>query len=163
MFIQESVSSCFVCWGLPWPPEERSPVIGELTCSVPPRIMNSGICLRIGPDATESPITVDAGRFVIEASYFDWRRDQGIESQTILSTNLKLGLSENTDLQFVFDGFTREGNRDSGFENVQLRVKRNLWGNDGGKSALSHFSLCAVPRELERVGKGGSCFLIPSN
>ena len=27
------------------------------------------------PDTTESPITVDAGRFVIEASYFDWRRD----------------------------------------------------------------------------------------
>ena len=34
------------------------------------------------PDATESPITVDAGRYQVETSLFDYRRDQGNETFT---------------------------------------------------------------------------------
>ena len=60
------------------------------------------------PDATESPITVDAGRFAIEMSLFDWRRNGDDEASTVLSTNLKLGLDHQTDLQVVFDAFSWE-------------------------------------------------------
>lgn len=101
------------------------------------------------PDATESPHTVDAGAWVIEASFFDWRRDGGDDSYTIMSTNLKLGLTNSTDLQFVFDTFTWEdpatGKGAEGFGDVQLRLKQNLWGNDGGDTAFAIFPFIKIP------------------
>ena len=36
------------------------------------------------PDATESPLTVDAGHFVIEASIFDWRRNDGSHTLSLI-------------------------------------------------------------------------------
>ena len=86
------------------------------------------------PDATESPFTVDAGHFVIEASVFDWRRNDGSDTHTLMSSNLKIGLSNDVDLQIVFDTYAWEdskvGNDVEGFGDVQLRLKYNLWGND---------------------------------
>ncbi len=62
------------------------------------------------PDTTESPITVDAGRFQIEASFFDYGRndDGGVEEEafTYGADNLKVGL-HNADLQFVVDPYNR--------------------------------------------------------
>jgi len=101
------------------------------------------------PDATESPITVDAGAVVIEASYFDWRHDGGDDAYTVMATNLKLGLTNRTDLQFVFDSFTWEdpetGVGAEGFGDVQVRLKHNLWGNDGGDSAFALFPFIKIP------------------
>ena len=106
------------------------------------------------PDATESPHTVDAGAWVIEASFFDWRRDGGDDSYTIMSTNLKLGLTNSTDLQFVFDTFTWEdpatGKGAEGFGDMQLRLKQNLWGNDGGDTA---FAILCNEVDLMKVDK----------
>ncbi len=100
------------------------------------------------PDATESPITVDAGHFQIEASFFDFTRDRsdGVKNETWVaaSINLKAGLLNNVDLQMVFDSHTEasatvRGHRevDAGFSDLQTRLKINLWGNDGGKTALA--------------------------
>jgi hypothetical protein len=105
------------------------------------------------PDATESPLTVDAGHFVIEASIFDWRRNDGSQTHTLMSTNFKIGLSNNTDLQFVFDTYSWEdpkvGNDVEGFGDVQLRLKYNLWGNDGGDSALALFPFVKIPTSAQ--------------
>ena len=101
------------------------------------------------PDATESPVTVDAGRVAIEVSVYDWRRDGNDEVSTLLATNLKLGLDHRTDLQVVFDAFSWEdpasGSGLEGFGDVQVRLKRNLWGNDGGDTALALFPYVKIP------------------
>ncbi|MEM1441026.1 MAG: transporter [Verrucomicrobiota bacterium] len=105
------------------------------------------------PDATESPITVDAGAWVVEASYLDWRRNDGDESFTVMQTNVKLGLTNDTDLQFVFDSFTHEnpatGTGGEGFGDVQLRLKHNVWGNEGGPTAFALFPYIKIPTGTE--------------
>ena len=105
------------------------------------------------PDATESPLTVDAGHFVIETSVFDWRRDDGGDTHTLMSTNFKIGLSNDVDLQFVFDTYAWEdpkvGKDAEGFGDVQLRLKYNLWGNDEGDSALALFPFVKIPTSAQ--------------
>ena len=93
------------------------------------------------PDATESPLTVDAGRFALEASLFDYRRDGGVEDYTYGSLNFKAGLTNNTDLQAVFDLYAG-GEK---FSDLTLRLKHNLWGNDGGDSALATMPFVKIP------------------
>jgi hypothetical protein len=114
------------------------------------------------PDTTESPITVDAGRFQIEASFFDYgrNRDGGIEEEvfTYGALNLKTGLLHNVDLQFVFDLYTEVRTRDrrlggtetaEGSSDLQLRLKFNLWGNDGGRTAFAFFPFIKLPTGAE--------------
>lgn len=105
------------------------------------------------PDATESPLTVDAGHYAFEVSLFDWRHDNGDDAYTLMSTNFKVGLTNSTDLQFVFDTYSWEqpDSRDAaeGFGDIQLRLKHNLWGNDGGDSALALFPYVKIPTGTE--------------
>ena len=91
------------------------------------------------PDATESPITVDAGHLQVELSFFDYNRnDHGGEQTTtvtVADTNLRIGMSNNTELQLIFGLFTDEdvdvrGGSDSstrGFSDLTLRYKINFW------------------------------------
>lgn len=118
------------------------------------------------PDATESPLTVDAGHLVIEASVFDWRRNDGSDTHTLMSTNLKIGLSNNTDFQVVFDAHAWEspkvGRDAEGFGDIQLRIKHNLRGNDEGDSALAFFPYVKIPTSAQFSNdkwEGG--FIIP--
>ncbi len=108
------------------------------------------------PDATESPYTVDAGHFQIEMSLFDYSRDTGDgtrqEARTYGAWNIKAGLFNNTDLHVVFDSYVDEsvrsgGHRTStaGFSDVQARLKVNLWGNDGGGTALAVMPFVKFP------------------
>ncbi|NNE90864.1 MAG: transporter [Verrucomicrobiales bacterium] len=98
------------------------------------------------PDATESPITVDAGAFVVEASYFDWRRNDGVDSYTVMATNFKIGLTNDIDFQTVFDLYSWEENGGpDGFGDVQLRLKWNVWGNDAADTAFAIFPFIKIP------------------
>lgn len=99
------------------------------------------------PDTTESPITVDAGAWVVEASYFDWRRDGGGDTYTVMATNLKVGLTDRIDLQTVFDTYTWEEAGAEGFGDVTLRLKYNVWGNDGGSTAFALFPFVKIPTD----------------
>src|SRR5688500_19361057 len=49
------------------------------------------------PDTTESPLTVDAGHFQLEMSFFDVSRHE----TAVAPMNLKVGLTDNSDLQLV--------------------------------------------------------------
>lgn len=96
------------------------------------------------PDATESPVTVDAGHVQIELSFIDYsreREDGGREDvRTFFDTNIKVGLTNHVDVQFVLAAHTIERMRSNGgptetrdgFADVTLRLKVNLWGNDDG-------------------------------
>src|SRR3954454_11635892 len=64
------------------------------------------------PDTTESPITVDAGHFQAEFIFVDYTRDRPnwgtTETVMALPSNLKVGLLNNVDVQFVTDPYVNE-------------------------------------------------------
>ncbi len=100
------------------------------------------------PDATESPLTVDAGRFALEASLFDYRRDNGAETYTYGQLNFKAGLTHDIDLQTIVD-LSSDSPDGDGFGDVTLRLKYNVYGNDGGDSALALMPFVKVPTNTE--------------
>jgi hypothetical protein len=119
------------------------------------------------PDVTESPITVDAGRVQLEMSFLDytiddWNYDDNkVETLTYGSTTLKFGLLHNMDLQVVFDSYideetkvdtTRSKSSLYGFGDTQLRLKTNLWGNDGGVSAAALMPFIKIPTAANDLG-----------
>src|SRR3989442_4306943 len=66
------------------------------------------------PDKTESPFTVDAGHFQIEADILSYtydrynpaRTDTRVETVGLAPLNLKVGLCNNVDLQIVIETYT---------------------------------------------------------
>ena len=129
------------------------------------------------PDVTESPITVDAGHVQVELSFLDYRRDDRdsdmteVEAWTVGATNIKFGLLNNVDLQFVFDAYTDEDTDDKaagtassakGFNDIQFRLKINLWGNDGGETAFAVMPFIQLPAGSDELSsdhvEGGLIF-----
>lgn len=115
------------------------------------------------PDLTESPYTVDAGHVQVELSFGDYVRDEegGVtsETSTVLPFNVKLGLTNNVDLQLVVDPYVRQELRAAegrattdGFGDAQLRLKVNLWGNDGGETALAVMPYVQFPTAGDDLG-----------
>jgi hypothetical protein len=100
------------------------------------------------PDTTESPFTVDAGRFQFETNLFGYTRSRpdidGTVSDTyeIGTTNARIGLTSNTELSLIFQPYGTVRTRaidpfgipsvthQSGVGNLDIRTKINLWGND---------------------------------
>jgi hypothetical protein len=97
------------------------------------------------PDATESPITVDAGRYQIEASLFDYRRDQGLKTSIYGQINMKAGLTHNIDLQAIIDVRSETAGDWTTFGDLTIRLKYNLWGNNSGDSALAIMPYVTAP------------------
>jgi hypothetical protein len=92
------------------------------------------------PDTTESPITVDAGHFQLEMSFVDFSRDGSARTTALAPMNLKAGLTNDIDLQLVLLPYTfsdDDADDAEGFGDTVLRLKWNLWGNDGGKTAFA--------------------------
>jgi hypothetical protein len=120
------------------------------------------------PDTTESAYTVDAGHVQFELSFFDYAHndDDGVRTETlaILPTNVKVGLLNNVDVQFVFTPYVREdaetrgpGGDDvlDGFsDDTQIRLKLNLWGNDGPAPGLGDTALAIMPFIKFPTGSG---------
>ncbi|MGH7162562.1 MAG: transporter [Planctomycetota bacterium] len=102
------------------------------------------------PDVTESPYTVDAGRFQIEASVLEWTRDDG-DVFSILPVNLKAGLFPDVDAQLVFAPLVFDGHGDDAgsFDDATLRVKFNVWGNDEGDTAFAVMPFLTVPTDVD--------------
>lgn len=117
------------------------------------------------PDQTESPYTVDAGHFQIELDFFkftyDRRSTDGVRTQSwnFAPINLKAGLLNNVDLQIILDNYVRERttnptSRASGFGDITARLKINLWGNDGGKTALGIMPFIKMPLAASSLRNG---------
>lgn len=106
------------------------------------------------PDTTESPYTVDAGHLQLEMSFVDYVRDGDDDAWTIAPLNLKVGLLNDVDLQFVFDPYitVRNGDDADGVGDTQLRLKWNLWGNDGGDTALALMPYIRFPTASNDLG-----------
>jgi hypothetical protein len=127
------------------------------------------------PDKTESPYTVDAGHFQLEMSLVEFTRNQseGVRTETwnVAPLNLKVGLCNSADLQLVFDNFLNVRTKDltagtsasqSGFGDVTMRLKMNLWGNDGGKTSFAILPFIKFPTNTDHLGnhsvEGGVIF-----
>jgi len=131
------------------------------------------------PDQTESAYTVDAGHFQLEmdavSAVFDRNRSGGGDVQTTgwgTSLNLKAGLLNNVDLQFVVEPYaqvevknhaTGEQETATGYGEFQTRLKVNLWGNDGGTTAVAimPFVKWPLPETSLRKGKTEGGFIVP--
>jgi Putative MetA-pathway of phenol degradation len=117
------------------------------------------------PDKTENPFTIDAGRFSVEADLFvytqniDRANDTLTESYNYLVPNLKVGLTNNIDLQVATGLFnvvkTKVGNQTqtvSGLGDTTVKLKVNLWGNDGGKTAFGIVPFMKIPTNQNGLG-----------
>ena len=132
------------------------------------------------PDQTESPYTVDAGHFQIEMDFatatFDDDRANGMDLKSrewsVAPVNLKVGLLNNVDFQFVLDTYAHSRTKDrlsgvteaaSGFGDFTTRLKINLWGNDGGKTAFAMmpFVKWPLPSSGLRNGKTEGGIILP--
>lgn len=121
------------------------------------------------PDLTESPYSVDAGWWQIEMDMVAYTRarekspgvDLTATALSLASLNVKIGLTNNIDLQTVIESYTRVRVRDnltnstasvSGFGDVTSRLKINLWGNDGGGSAFALMPFIKWPTNQHGLG-----------
>ena len=77
-------------------------------------------------------------------SFFDIARDGDNDSYAFASFNAKVGVDAYTDLQLLFTPYTRAETVDGGSD-VTIRVKRNLYGNEGGDEALAVIPFITFP------------------
>jgi len=113
------------------------------------------------PDTTESPYSVPAGMYQIEASFFDYSREanrgEASADQWIFGQiNFKLGVTHDSDLQVVVNshaiaGQSQRGDitRTSGFGDITVRYKQNLWGNDSGTTAFALMPYVTIPTHTQ--------------
>jgi hypothetical protein len=127
------------------------------------------------PDKTESPHTVDAGHFQLEMDFANLTLDDsnGVRTRAwnVASFNIKIGLLNNVDLQFVFDDYlwVRTHDRVTGTTTTQSgvgdfvpRLEINVWGNDGDPTALGFLPFVTFPTNSDQLGnnsvEGGALF-----
>ncbi|MCC6428684.1 MAG: transporter [Phycisphaerales bacterium] len=119
------------------------------------------------PDTTESAYTVDAGHFQLEMSFVDYTYDHNNDDEEtrrtwgIAPVLVKVGLLNNVDLQLGLDPYTGEKVTDrtsdtsqaaEGFGDTVVRLKVNLWGNDGGTTALALMPFIKLPTADDELG-----------
>ncbi|MEO7724486.1 MAG: transporter [Chthoniobacterales bacterium] len=127
------------------------------------------------PDKTESPYTVDAGHFQLEMDFANFTADDASRVRrcgfNIAPINLKVGLLNNVDLQLAFASYLHERVRDSrarttetaeGIGDTTVRLKVNLWGNEGGPTAFGLLPFLKIPTNTNGLGndavEGGVIF-----
>lgn len=121
------------------------------------------------PDKTESAYTIDAGHFQIESDLVSYSHDHDrsgggntvTDAWSVAALNLKAGLLNWMDLQLMVDSFNHVSTRDrqagtkvhqSGFGDITTRLKMNVWGNDGGSTALAVMPFVKAPTNQDRLG-----------
>lgn len=109
------------------------------------------------PSKTETPFTVDAGHFQLESDLLNFTEDRDRSSHSRSSTlnvfnnNYKFGLTDNSDLQIIVGSYVesrttgRDAGEQKGFGDSVVRYKQNLYGNNGGASALTIMPYVKVP------------------
>ncbi len=119
------------------------------------------------PDKTESAYTVDAGHFQFEIDLLSYAYDRSdaetVKALAIAPINMKIGVLNNVDLQLIAESYnvqrtndrsTNSSTRLSGFGDLVLRCKTNLWGNDGGPTAMAVMPIVKLPTNQHGLGNG---------
>ncbi len=122
------------------------------------------------PNVTDGPYTVDPGHWMFEIGLFEYTRDRynnqdiRLDSFATGDTNIRLGITSNTELDFIFTAYTYSVTTDkssgtqlkqSGFSDFTLRSKINLFGNDGGSLAVGLIPFLTFPSGADGIGNRG--------
>lgn len=108
------------------------------------------------PSVTESPYTVDAGHFQAEFSLVEYTYDDDRGTRTdafsVLPVNIRIGLLNNLEGDLIVNPYDysrvhthKSAAVLSGFGDIALRAKLNLWGNEGGATAGGLLPYVAFP------------------
>lgn len=153
----------------PGPADGAEPAISKGGCNlfhpVPEGLMRDMSTDR--PDKTESPFTLDAGHFQIEMDLVSYAYDRAggggtrTDAWAVAPINIKAGLFNDLDLQVVIETWNHVRTKDlttgkastrSGLGDITLRLKKNLWGNDGGRMALAVMPFVKFPTNHDGLG-----------
>jgi hypothetical protein len=122
-----------------------------------------------GPGAAESPFTVDSGHIQIELSFALYGMDQNsksIEPQPVKAfaiepVLIKIGILNRLDAQLgvepyqeISEGSGAERTTIRGSGDTTLRLKYNLWGDDGGATAAAIMPFVRLPSNEPGIGSG---------
>jgi len=109
------------------------------------------------PDTTESPFTIDRGHAQIELSLAEWTRDRAdgatTTSWSVAPFNLRWGINDRAEVDLIAEPYGSERVRargatlasTSGRGDVTLRLKWNLWGDDGAPTAFALLPYLTLP------------------
>jgi hypothetical protein len=104
------------------------------------------------PDKTESPYSVDAGYFQIEADFVSFTTDRiaSVRRTETLVANIlaKAGISRTMDVQVGFSPLVTQsiaGLSSTGVSDLTFRLKWNLLGNEGGPFAVGVLPFVTLP------------------
>lgn len=119
------------------------------------------------PDQTDGVFTVPKGWWQFETGLFNYSRrmDTDHRNETFIwgEVNAKYGLTNNIDVQLIWQPWTEsrfKGNPDvgedgyarEGVNDLVARVKFNLFGNDGGRWAMSVVPFVKIPTAKHKIG-----------
>lgn len=110
------------------------------------------------PTKSDTPYTVDGGRFQYEAQLFnDSIGHTGNYNLLLGDTVLKAGLTRNVDAEVLLEpinvahsGYTTT----TGFGDTYLRIKTNIVGNDSGNYSVALVPYMKVPSAAPTLGNG---------
>lgn len=118
------------------------------------------------PSQSTGPYTVDAGHYYFEASAVSYLFDQPNDATTVRQWNvlpltLRLGLTDNVELSLSYANYIHLRTKDratgttetqSGFGDFTVQSKINLYGNNGGASALALLPFVKIPTNTDHLG-----------
>jgi hypothetical protein len=121
------------------------------------------------PTKANIPYTVDAGHFQYETDIVNFATlatgPLNINTLLIPNPTFKLGLTNNIDFEVnapagvgvhTFNAATNVSSTIWGINDVFVRAKVNLWGDDGGKSALALIPYVKAPAAPLGIGNGAA-------
>lgn len=128
------------------------------------------------PDKTLTPVTVDAGHVQFETDFVTYKfereqqpQEQGLKDRRFYSfmlTNVRIGVTNNSDFHIVLQPFdyidgtaprssaTTDQGTAFGFGDMSLMLKHNVWGNDGGATALGWSGRIDLPSGSPAITSG---------
>jgi hypothetical protein len=174
------VASVHVAWAQSAPPEST----GTAAVSPPKQIDRSRYnpfnptpsdemreFLPDRPYVTDSPYTVDAGHWLLEAGLFEYTRDRytsddmpRLDSFAFGDMEVRLGVTSYAEAEALFTAYTYMQTKDkitgaqlkqSGFSDFTLRFKFNILGNDGGRIAIALIPFVVFPTGADGIGNRG--------
>lgn len=119
------------------------------------------------PTKNTGPCTIDAGHLQIESDVFNatFDHEDGVTTDTYVYTNpnLRLGLTDNTDVELSFaplveitvhDARTHLRQTFSGFGDLVAHFKMNFAGNAGGDFGFAIDPYVKLPTASDEIGNG---------
>ncbi|HEX2851785.1 MAG TPA: transporter [Opitutaceae bacterium] len=125
----------------------------------------AGACLPLGAQVTETPHTVEPGRFLLEMDAvslnFDRTGETEYDALGLATTIVSAGLTRNLDIQagfqlFVRSRFENRNFRDtrSGLGDLTFRTKWTFWRDDQLAAAAAVIPFVKIPSNTGDVGNG---------